>query len=42
MNAPHLIDYDVKAIEIEDTEIDPSQWNLSSALDSKITYRLLS
>lgn len=42
MNAPQLVDYDLNQLEYEDNEVDPSDWNLSSALNPNLTYRLIS
>lgn len=41
MNAPQLIDYDLNQLEYEDQEIDPSEWNLISAMNPNLTYRLI-
>ena len=39
---PPRADYDLSAIAIEDSNLDPWDWNFKSALNDKIEYKLMS
>ena len=42
MTAPPRSDYDLKAIDVEDTNVDPTDWNFRSAFNEKMEYKLMS
>ncbi len=36
------LDYDLKALDLEELDLDLKDWNLQSVLDSSLKYRLRS